>query len=64
MTNGPARDGYRTVTPRIVVDDVVAQCRYFEKVFGAPIWLIAVRAFLLTLDGRGFDRGRLGTDDP
>ena len=34
MTNG-SRDGYRSVTPRIVVDDVNAQVRFLRHTFGA-----------------------------
>ena len=34
MTNG-SRDGYRSVTPRIVVDDVNAQVRFLRHAFGA-----------------------------
>jgi len=33
-TEGP-RDGYRSVTPRIVVDDVNAQVRFLRHAFGA-----------------------------
>ena len=35
MSPGRARDGYGTVTPRIVVDDVSAQIAFLRSVFGA-----------------------------
>ena len=35
MSPTPSRDGYRTVTPRLVVDDVVAQVEFLREVFGA-----------------------------
>ena len=34
MTDG-TREGYRSVTPRIVVDDVNAQVRFLRQTFGA-----------------------------
>ena len=35
MTVNNPRDGYRSVTPRIVVDDVAAQVDFLRQVFGA-----------------------------
>jgi uncharacterized glyoxalase superfamily protein PhnB len=35
MAAGERRPGYRSVTPRIVVDDVDAQVRFLQEVFGA-----------------------------
>ena len=35
MTVNRPRDGYRSVTPRIVVDDVAAQVDFLRQVFGA-----------------------------
>lgn len=35
MPDSRPRDGYRSVTPRIVVDDVVAQVRFLRDVFAA-----------------------------
>jgi PhnB protein len=35
MNTQSSRDGYRSVTPRIVVDDVTAQVRFLVQVFGA-----------------------------
>ncbi|MGH9014396.1 MAG: VOC family protein [Acidimicrobiia bacterium] len=35
MSLGQPRDGYHSVTPRIVVDDVAAQVDFLRSVFGA-----------------------------
>ena len=35
MATTTVRDGFRSVTPRIVVDDVEAQVRFLRQVFGA-----------------------------
>src|SRR5262245_9148452 len=35
MSAREPRRGYRTITPRIVVDDVEAQVAFFQSVFGA-----------------------------
>jgi PhnB protein len=35
VPEGQARTGYRSVTPRIVVDDVAAQVRFLRDVFAA-----------------------------